>query len=158
MLKLTITFFASALTFACLPVFAGDLPDYGSKNFSPAGDTPSYFANESTPISARTADTTESDWSAVDEMAPARPRFESARSSHSNGGRHGRYAVAERSGRQGVNRTGSGHPARAVSWGGARRGSVGLVAGTGSAAKTTGAKHKPSARHASASGGHYTMN
>src|SRR5580692_6972898 len=81
MLKLTITFLAGALAYACLPALAVELPDYGSKNFSPSGDTPSYFANEAAPVSARTADTTQGDWSAVDEMArhgrhpkaPARP-------------------------------------------------------------------------------------
>ena len=146
MLKLTITVLAGVAAFAYVPAFAVDLPDYGSKNFSPSGDTPSYFANESAPVSARTADTTERDWSAVDEMAPAR-RYESARSSHGRGGRHGRYAIAGRSGRQGVSRSGStSHWVRTVSW------------GSRSAAKVPSAKHKPSARHASAGGAHYTMN
>lgn len=143
---LTITFLAGALALAGLPAFAFDLPDSGSKNFDPPGDTPSYFSNETAPISARTADTTERDWSAVDEMAPAR-RYESARSSHGSGGRHGRYAIAGRSGRQGVSRSGStSHWVRTVSW------------GSRSAAKATSGKHKPSARHASAGGAHYTMN
>ena len=146
MLKLTITVLAGVAAFAYLPAFAVDLPDYGSKNFSPSGDTPSYFANESAPVAARTADTTERDWSAVDEMAPARP-YESTRSGHSHGGRHGRYAIAGTSGRQGASRSGdSSHSVRTVSWGGR------------SAAKTTSGKHKPSARHASAGGAHYTMN
>jgi len=146
MLKLTITVLAGVAAFAYVPAFAVDLPDYGSKNFSPSGDTPSYFANESAPVSARTADTTERDWSAVDEMAPAR-RYESARSSHGSGGRHGRYAIAGRSGRQGGSRSGSSsHWERNVS------------SGSRSADKVPSAKHKPSARHASAGGAHYTMN
>jgi hypothetical protein len=150
MLKLTITVLAGVAAFAYLPAFAVDLPDYGSKNFSPSGNTPSYFANESAPVSARTADTTERDWSAVDEIAPARS-YESARSSHSRGGRHGRYAIAGRSSRQSASRSGgSSGWARTVSWGGRRTGSE--------AAKTTGAKHKSSARHASAGGVHYIMN
>src|ERR1700746_4114676 len=99
MLKLTITFIAGALAFACLPALAVELPDYGSKNFSPSGDTPSYFANEAAPGSARTADTTQGDWSAVDEMAPARPAFEGTRSVHGPRARHGRYAVVQTSGR-----------------------------------------------------------
>jgi hypothetical protein len=146
MLKLTITALAGVLAFACLPAFAVDLPDYGSKNFSPSGDTPSYFANESAPVSARTADTTERDWSAVDEMAPTRP-YESTRSGHSHGGRHGRYAIAGRSGRHGVSRSGgSTHWTHTVSWGGRN------------AAKTTSGRHKPSARHASAGGADHTTN
>jgi len=145
MLKLTITVLAGVAAFAYLPAFAVDLPDYGSKNFSPSGDTPSYFANESAPVSARTADTTERDWSAVDEMAPTRS-FESARSGHARGGRHGRYAITGRSGRHGVSRSGgSSHSLSAVSW------------GSGSAAKATSGKHKPSTRHASA-GPHAIMN
>src|SRR5690349_25144934 len=105
MLKLTITFLAGALSFACVPALAVELPDYGSKNFSPSGDTPSYFANETTPVSARTADTTQSDWSAVDEMTPARPVFEGTRSAYTHGGRHGRYGVIQRSGRHSAGRT-----------------------------------------------------
>ena len=135
MLKLTITLLAGALAFACLPAFAVELPDYGSKNFSPSGDTPSYFANEATPVSARTADTTQGDWSAVDEMAPARPAFEGTRSAHGHRGRHGRYAVAPPSGRHGAARYG------------------------GKAVRATGAKHgRPSARHASSGAAHYTVN
>jgi hypothetical protein len=135
MLKLTITLLAGALAFACLPASAVELPDYGSKNFSPSGDTPSYFANEAAPVSARTADTTQGDWSAVDEMAPARPNFEGTRSAHGHRGRHGRYAVAQTSSRQGAGRYG------------------------GKAARTTSPKHgKSSARHASSSAAHYTVN
>jgi hypothetical protein len=135
MLKLTITFLAGALSFACVPALAVELPDYGSKNFSPSGDTPSYFANEAAPVSARTADTTQGDWSAVDEMVPARPAFEGARSAHGHRGHHGRYAVAQTSGRHGAGRYG------------------------GKAVKTTSGKHaKPTARHASSGAGHYTVN
>jgi hypothetical protein len=148
MLKLTITFLTGALAFACLPALAVELPDYGSKNFNPSGDTPSYFANEASPVSARTADTSQSDWSAVDEMAPARPTFEGTRSAYTHSRGHGRYAVAQRSGRYGgggsAGRTHSGH-------------SVG--AGGGRAVGTTSAKHgKPSARHASSGVLHYTVN
>ena len=135
MLKLTITFLAGALAFACLPALAVELPDYGSKNFSPSDDTPSYFANETAPVSARTADTTQADWSAVDEMAPARPPFQGSRSAHGHRGLHGRYAVAQTSGRHGAGRYG------------------------GKAVRATIAKHgRPSARHASSGGAHYTVN
>jgi hypothetical protein len=135
MLKLTITFLAGALTFACLPALAVELPDYGSKNFSPSGDTPSYFANEAAPVSARTADTTQGDWSAVDEMAPARPAFEGTRWAHGHRGRHGRYAVAQTSGRHGSGRYG------------------------GKAVRATSAKHgRPIARHASSGVAHDTVN
>jgi hypothetical protein len=148
MLKLTITFLAGAFACACLPAFAVELPDYGSKNFSPSGDTPSYFANETTPVSARTADTTQSDWSAVDEIAPARPTFEGTRSSYSRSGGHGRYAVARRSGRHGAGRSVEmAHSAHSAG------------AGGGKAVRATSGKHaKPGARHASSSVSHYTVN
>ena len=148
MLKLTITFLAGALSFACLPAFAVELPDYGSKNFSPSGETPSYFANETAPVSARIADTTQSDWSAVDEMAPARPIFEGTRSAHTHSRGHGRYAVAQRSGRHGSGRSaGRVHSAHSAGAGGSK------VVGT------TSSKHgRPGARHASSGVADYTLN
>jgi hypothetical protein len=162
MLKQTIAFLASALTIASWPALAVDLPDYGSKNFSPSGDTPAYFANESVPVSARTADTTERDWSAVDAIAPSRPVGSHGRSAHSRTGRHGRYAFPHGSGAH--NAAGSGgnvHATRAGSghsgWA-ARRPSVHVSYSNRSApagaARTTSAKHgKPGARHAA--GGNY---
>ena len=148
MLKLKITLLAGALTFACLPALAVELPDYGSKNFSPSDDTPSYFANETAPVSARTADTTPRDWSAVDEMAPARPTFEGTRWAHTHNGWHGRYAVGQRSGRHEAGRSaGRGYSTHAVGWGGTK------------GYRPTSAKHgKPSARHASTGAMHYTVN
>jgi len=144
MLKLRIMLLASGLALATAPAVAVDLPDYGSKNFSPSGETPSYFANESAPVSARTADTTERDWSAVDEMAPARS-FEGARSAHSHRGRHGRYAVAARSGEHGAGRyAGKVHSATQTRNAGS--------------ARTTTAKHgRAGARHASAAPRHYSV-
>ena len=135
MLKLTITFLVGAITFASLPALAVELPDYGSKNFSPPGDTPSYFANETAPVSSRTADTTPRDWSAVDEMAPARASFEGSRSVHGHRRHHGRYPVVQNSGRHGAGRYG------------------------GKAVRATSPKHgRPSARHANSGVAHYTVN
>jgi hypothetical protein len=93
--KLKIAFLAGALAVAGSPALAFELPDTGSKNFSASGDTPTYFKNEAAPVSARTADTSESDWSAVDEAAPA--NFEPA-IGRNLGHRHGRYAMGRRSG------------------------------------------------------------
>jgi hypothetical protein len=95
MLKLKIAFLAGALAIAGSPTLAFELPDTGSKNFSASGDTPTYFKNEAAPVSARTADSSESDWSAVDEAAPA--NFEPGIRQYA-GHRHGRYATAFRSG------------------------------------------------------------
>jgi hypothetical protein len=149
MLKLTMMLLAGALFVTTGPALAVDLPDYGSKNFSPSGDTPSYFANEAAPVSARTADTTERDWSAVDEMAPARPTFEGVRSAHAHSRRHGRYDVAHTSGRHGA--------ARSV--GRAHGSTVSTRSSAAGVARTTTAGHgRSGARHASAGAGHYTVN
>jgi hypothetical protein len=154
MLKLRILLFASGLAVATVPAVAVDLPDYGSKNFSPAGETPSYFANEAAPVSARTADTTERDWSVVDEMAPSGPTGDGGRSAHSHRGRHGRYAVAPRSGRHGGRYAGSAHSVRVA--GANRSDAAGRAQNT---VRTTTAKHgRAGARHASAVAGHYSVN
>src|ERR1700740_2908118 len=101
--KLTTAMFVGAFVIASVPAFAFDLPDSGSKNFSPTGDTPSYFSNENAPVSARTADTTERDWSAVDAIAPSAPAG-GARWAHRSGAGHGKYRVAHGSGRYSAGR------------------------------------------------------
>ena len=135
-MKLTIAFFASALAFASSPGLAVDLPDNGSKNFSPSDGTPTYFANEDVSVSARTADTSERDWSAVDAIAPGSP-VGHARSAHRAAGRHG-------SGRHAT----GGSAARYY---GTRSVSVRYHAAPVGAGKTMSAKHgKLGGRHASA--------
>lgn len=147
--KHTIAFLAGALIVASWPALAVDLPDYGSKNFSPSGDTPAYLANENVPVSARTADTTERDWSAVDAIAPERPVGSHGRSAHSRTGRHGRYAFSHGSG---------GHVHATHSGWAAIRPSVHVSernrSAPAGAAKATSVKHgKQGARHAG--GGSY---
>jgi hypothetical protein len=150
MSKLTIAFFASVLAIASAPAFAADLPDYGSKNFSAPDDTPTHFVNEDLPVSARTADATERDWSAVDAIAPDRP----ARSAYRSAGRYGRYGFAHGS----VRHTTNGSAARAH---GTKTWSVHYSAAStrpAGAARTMTAKHgKPGARHASAAAHDGTM-
>jgi hypothetical protein len=97
--KLTIAFVAGGLAVASCPAFAADIPDYGSKNFSPTGDTPSYFANESTPVSVRTADTTANDWTAEEAAAPTPSMTSPVSSAHRITGRYAKYAPAQRSGK-----------------------------------------------------------
>jgi hypothetical protein len=163
MLKLRVILLAGALAVATVPALAIDLPDYGSKNFSPSGDTPSYFANEAAPVSARTADTTQHDWSAVDEMAETEQNLEGTRSAYTHGGRHGRYSVAHGPSRHTAGKYGgTTRSARASAAGGyAGRTAHNSAAQTRnvSAARTTTPKHgKPGARHASAAGAHYIVN
>jgi hypothetical protein len=157
---LTIAFLAGALAFAGFPATALDLPDYGSKNFSPSSDTPTYFANETAPVSARTADTTAKDWSAVDDGV--RSATIASAPSRTHAGKHGRHASAQRSGKYGLGksrsanhgahsaksgsaRTAAASPARTASTRGTTKGA------SASSAKTTTAKHgKTGARQARA--------
>jgi hypothetical protein len=146
MLKLTITFLAGALVFVSVPALAVDLPDYGSKNFSPSGDTPTYFANESAPVAARTADTTERDWSAVDAMTPTMPAAP-GRSAHRRSAGHGKYHATHGSGRYGAGRS-SGY-AHSSHFAGARS-SVGAMSRRSVSGSHTGKHGKSSAWQAGA--------
>lgn len=38
--------FAAAIAWMAVPAWGAGMPDYGTKNFSPGGATPSYFTNE----------------------------------------------------------------------------------------------------------------
>jgi hypothetical protein len=42
--------FAAAILSAALPAWGADISDYGTKNFNPGVDTPSYFTNESSTV------------------------------------------------------------------------------------------------------------
>jgi hypothetical protein len=170
---LAIAFLAGTLALAGVPASGLELPDYGSKNFSPSGDTPAYFTNEAAPVAARTADTTANDWSAVDAEAPEPSLAASSTPSRGHPGRHGRQASSQRSAkhvvgkprsayhsahlaRSGGNQTAATSPSRkanrepngaADAKGSARTGSV-------NAAKTTTAKQgKSAARHVRAEAG-----
>lgn len=143
MLKLTTTFLAAALAFASVPAFAVDLPDYGSKNFNPSGDTPTYFTNESAPVAARTADTSERDWSAVDAIAPAQP----TRSAHRSGGGRGKYHANHGFGRYGAGRSsGTAHSPHFVG----ARSSVGAVSHRPTSGSHASKRGKSGAWHAGA--------
>jgi hypothetical protein len=152
MLKLTIIILVGAFALTSLPALAADLPDYGSKNFSPSDDTPTYFTNESVPVSARTADTTERDWSAVDEMIPARSTVEPIRSGYHHSGRHGRFAFGRSPGTHAATRSGGSHSVArkglgATGYGSAQHPKSAAV----SPARATSIKHgRSGARHASA--------
>lgn len=139
MQKLAIALLVSALAVTSLPASAVDLPDYGSKNFNASDDTPTHFANENVPVSARTADTTERDWSVVDAMAPARPA--GSRRWARRGSHQARYSFAHGSGRHFLHAASSG--ARFVP-----------VHAPASSGRATTARHgKFGGRHASAVAG-----
>jgi hypothetical protein len=129
---------AGALALAGFPAFAGDLPDYGSKNFTPTEDTPTYFANESVPVSARIADASPRDWSAEDAVAPVPSVAVFRPSAHPKVGRHGRYGSAKSSPKHGIGKS-TGHT-------GARS-----VKASGRKTPKTATSHRPAGRAAAVS-------
>jgi hypothetical protein len=153
-----------AFGLASLPALALDLPDSGWKNFSPGNDTPTHFANESVPVSARTADTTASDFSAEEAAAPVPSVARPAASAHPNTARHGKSVSARKSAKHTSGKSRGNNsalvyhsPAQARAAGkasveksvraaGARSGSKRMTPG---ATKSATAKHgKAGARHA----------
>jgi hypothetical protein len=167
---LVIALLAGGLAVAGSLACALELPDFGSKNFSPSGDTPTYFTNETAPVAARTADTTANDWSAIDAVAPESSPAVSSTHSLRHSGRHARQVSGQKSakhtmgkprsahsavhsGRSGGSRTTAAAPARNASrkpvWAASVKGS--RTSSSVSAAKGTTGKHgKPATRHARA--------
>jgi hypothetical protein len=148
-----------ALGLASLPAFALDLPDSGSKNFSPGNDTPTHFANESVPVSARTADTTASDFSAEEAAAPI-PAL-----AHHSTARHGKYASAQKSAKHTSGKSsGNNHSARGAYHSSARAGTAGKrpasvetpvrVARSGSKSVTPSTTKNATAKHGKAGARH----
>jgi hypothetical protein len=94
-IKLTIRLVAALFALASFPAVALEMPADGTKNFSPPGDTPSYFANETAPESARLANPatfTREDVAAIPEGTEVIPAY----SAGTETGRHGRHASAYR--------------------------------------------------------------
>src|SRR3981189_3518535 len=100
-----------AIALASAPTLALDLPDTGSKNFSPGNDTPTHFANESVPVSARIADTTAGDFSAEEAAAPMPSVARPSASAHPRTARHSAQKSTKHISRKG---RGHNHSARAA--------------------------------------------
>ena len=99
-IKLTIAAIAALFVLVSFPVLAVEMPADGTKNFSPPGSTPSYFANETVPESSRVANPatfTREDVAAVPEGTEVDP----VDLPRAQTGRHGRHASAYRSGKHG---------------------------------------------------------
>jgi hypothetical protein len=162
-----------AFGLASLPALALDLPDSGSKNFSPGNDTPTHFANESVPVSARTADTTASDFSAEEAAAPIPSVVRPTASAHRSTARHGKYASAQKSAKHTSGKSrGNNHSARGATahrresayHSSARAGAAGKrpasveksvrVAGGGSKSVTPSAANTATAKHGKAGARH----
>lgn len=85
--KLTIAAAAVAFAAASGAASAAEMPAYGTKNFVPGGDTPSYLSHENAAAPVGSADRDINDWA---EASPSEPAvLESASSGTS---RHGKYA------------------------------------------------------------------
>ena len=86
-IKLTIAAAAAAFALVSVPASAGEMPSYGTKNFTAPGDAPSYFTNQSGGESARGPDTA---------AAPAADETDDALSDvplvSAGTGRHGKHA------------------------------------------------------------------
>lgn len=82
--------FVAALVYAAAPAWGAGMPDYGSKNFSPGGATPSYFTNENSAILG-TAETDNTDDGADASADSTGPMPESQRADRSPGYRGGHH-------------------------------------------------------------------
>jgi len=101
-IKLTIALVAAGFVLATFPAFAAEMPADGTKNFSAPSDTPSYFANETVPESAR-VDHAET---FTREEVAAGPDGSEAEPAVSVGtGRHGKHASAHKSTRHSAGRS-----------------------------------------------------
>jgi hypothetical protein len=155
-----------AFGLASLPALALDLPDSGSKNFSPGNDTPTHFANESVPVSARTADTTASDFSAEEAAAPVPSVARPAASAHPNTARHGKFVSARRSakhtsGKSRGNKSAlvyhSPAQARAAGKASVEKSAKAAGARSGSKSMTPGATKSATAKHGKAGARHVAV-
>ena len=100
-IKLKIALAAASFALATIPVFAGEMPTDGTKNFSTPTDAPSYFANETVPESARVHHATPF----TSEDVAAAPEDEAAVSGRTETGRHARHASAHSSARHSLGRS-----------------------------------------------------
>jgi hypothetical protein len=100
-IKLKIALAAASFALATIPVFAGEMPTDGTKNFSTPNDAPSYFANETVPESARVANPA----SFTSEDVAAAPEDEPAVSGGTETGRHARHASAHSSAKHSLGRS-----------------------------------------------------
>jgi hypothetical protein len=100
-IKLKIALAAASFALATIPVFAGEMPTDGTKNFSTPSDAPSYFANETVPESARVANPA----SFTSEDVAAAPESEPAVSGERETGWHARQASAHSSAKHSLGRS-----------------------------------------------------
>jgi hypothetical protein len=154
-MPVTLTRFAyvAAFLYAAAPAWGAGMPDYGSKNFSPGGATPSYFTNENSAILG-TAESDNTD-DGADNPADSTPSFSEGRRADRAPGYevgHHRGKLAGRNFERHATSVSRGRGARA----GVSGRTVGRAHSTSAAAsarsyRTSGARPaKAAARHTSA--------
>src|SRR5271165_5146128 len=90
--QLMTVLFAAALALTSGAAVGFEMPSYGSKNFSPPGDAPSYFTNENGGLSGRGVDTAAIDTSADETAAPTHSDVEPVHSAQTRSGRYCKHA------------------------------------------------------------------
>src|SRR5271165_785778 len=114
--QLMTVLFAAALALTSGAAVGFEMPSYGSKNFSPPGDAPSYFTNENGGLSGRGVDTASIDTGAEENAAS--PEVEPEHVARTKNGHHGRYASSRTSARHASGNSkaegGSAHYAQAA--------------------------------------------
>jgi hypothetical protein len=143
---------AAALAGAAIPAWSAGMPDYGTKNFSPGGDAPSYFSNENGSALGLAAN------ESMDDGGDAPIRSVRAAAEPNDGAwtasrhRHGKFASSRRSGSHRAIRWASAGGTRTVAMG---RSSRSTRSATTIEAATKGrALGAGSAKHARSSVGH----
>jgi hypothetical protein len=86
--------FIAAVAGAAMPVWGAGMPDFGTKNFSPASEVPAYFSNENGALGA-----TETTDDGADDIPARSVRTASAPqpSDWATSTRHGKFAAAHAS-------------------------------------------------------------
>jgi hypothetical protein len=150
---------AAAMSCAALPGWGAGMPDYGTKNFTPGGDAPAYFSNESGAVLGVAADEAATDDGAdrtagslqyeprPERSARARLRHHDKFAGHQAGSHSTAYASRERHSSPQARNNGEavGRHAKPVR-------SSGAVAKAGRPGPSTirARPARPSARHAAA--------
>lgn len=143
---------AAAIAGCGLPAWAAGMPDWGTKNFSPGGDTPAYFTNETGAVVGAVAEG--SDDGADTPLRAAQSTSQPPELAAPPLSRHGRHMagrkVASHSVARGAAKSRSAHAERAGNVGAVRMVHAGRAAPTPRATKTALTTHNAAPAHARA--------
>jgi hypothetical protein len=94
--KLVIALIVAAWAFASGTAPAAEMPSYGSKNFDPPADAPSYFTNENGRDADRGLETAAIDTNAEETTGELPADVGPIRTVRTKGGHHGKYSASSR--------------------------------------------------------------